>query len=65
MLVLLVKGQKHESIVTGEHVRTTTPNMYVDKVRHGITAQVSEKIASLPQARKEKVLAVRHQLNVG
>lgn len=65
MLALPVKGQKHGSIVAGEHVRTTTPNMHGDKVRQGITARVSEKIASLPQARKEKVLAVRHQLDAG
>ena len=65
MLVLPVKGQKHGSIAAGERVRTTTPNVHGDKVRQGTTARVSEKIDPLPQARKEKVLAVRHQLDAG
>lgn len=65
MLFLPVKGQKHGSIAAGEHVRTTTPNVHGDKVRQGTTARVSEKINSLPQARKDKVLAVRQKLNAG
>ena len=65
MSALPVKGQKHSSIAAGERVRTTTPNVHSDKVRRGKTARVSEKIDSLPQARKEKVLAVRQQLDVG
>ena len=65
MLFLPVKGQKHESIAAGEHVRTTIPNVHGDKVRLGTTARVSEKINSLPQARKEKVLAVRQKLDSG
>jgi len=40
--------------VAGEHV---------EKVRRGINTRVPEKIASLPKARKEKVIAVRHQLD--
>ena len=36
--------------------------MHSDKVK---TARVPEKIDSLPQARKEKVLAVRRKLDVG
>lgn len=65
MLVLPVKGQKHGAIPAGERVRTTTPNVHGDKVRQGTTPRVSENIDSLPQARKEKVLAVRHQLDAG
>ena len=65
MLVLPVKGQKHGSIAAGECVRTTTPNVHGDKVRQGTAAQVSEKIDLLPQARKEKVLAVRQKLDAG
>ena len=62
MLVLPVKGQKYESFVTAEGVRTTIPNVHSDNVRQRITARLSEKIDSLPQARKEKVLAVRRKL---
>ena len=65
MLALPVKGQKHRSITAGERVRTTTPNVHSDKARPGTTARLSEKIDSLPQDRKEKVLAVRHKLDVG
>jgi len=65
MLVLPVKGRKHRSIAAGERVRTTTPNVHSDKVRQGTTARVSEKIDSLPQARKEKVLTVRQKLDAG
>ena len=65
MLVLPVKGQKHKSVKAREHVRTTAPNVHGDKVRQEITARVSEKINSLPQARKEKVLAVRQKLDAG
>jgi len=36
-----------------------------DKIRPGITARVSERIASLPRVRKQKVLTVRRQLAVG
>ncbi|MDT8300793.1 MAG: hypothetical protein RQ760_04855 [Sedimentisphaerales bacterium] len=65
MLVLAAKGQKHGSVVAGEHERTTTPKVYGDKVRQGTTARVSEKLNSLSKAGKEKVLAVRHQLDAG
>jgi hypothetical protein len=65
MLVLSVKGQKHGSIATEQRVRTITPNVHGDKVRQRTTARLSEKINSLPQARKEKVLAVRRQLDAG
>ncbi|MHC4244070.1 MAG: hypothetical protein ACYS3N_04960 [Planctomycetota bacterium] len=65
MLVLPVKGQKYASIVAGERVRIITPNVHGDKVRQGITARLSEKIDSLPQDRKEKVLAVRQKLDTG
>ena len=64
MPALPVKGQKHSSIAAGERVRTTTPNVHSDKVRRGKTARLSEKIDSLTQGRKEKVLAVRQQLDV-
>ena len=65
MLVLPVKGQKHVSVNARERVRTTTPNVYGDKVRQGTTARLFEKIASLPTARREKILAVRRQLDAG
>jgi hypothetical protein len=65
MLALPVKGQKHCPKVASERLRTTKLKVYGDKVRHGITARVSEKIDSLPQARKEKVLAIRQKLNAG
>ena len=65
MLFLPVKGQKHESIVAGERVRTTTPDMYGDEVKQGIAARLLEKIASLPKARREKILAIRYQLDSG
>ena len=65
MLVLPVKGQKYKSFVTGEGVRATTPNVYGDNVRQRITARLSEKIDSLPKARKEKVLAIRRKLEAG
>ena len=63
MLVLPVKGQKHGSIVAGERVRITTPNVHGDKVRQGTTARLLEKVASLPKTRREKFLAVRYQLD--
>jgi hypothetical protein len=65
MLVLPVKGQKHGPIAVGERVRTTTPNVHGDEVKQGITARLLEKVASLPKARKEKVLAVRYQIDAG
>jgi hypothetical protein len=65
MLVPTVKGQKHKSIVIGESVRAATPNVHGDNVRQRITARLSEKIDSLPKARKEKVLAVRRKLEAG
>ncbi len=65
MPALPVKGQKHSSIAAGERVRTTTPNVHSDKIRRVKTARVSEKIDSLPQDRKEKVLAIRQKLDVG
>jgi hypothetical protein len=65
MLVLPVKGQKRGSVNTRERVRTTTPNVYSDKVRQGTTARLLEKVASLPKARREKILAVRYQLDAG
>ena len=65
MLVLPVKGQKHRSVNTRERVRTTTPNVHGDKVRQRTTARLLEKVASLPKARREKILAVRFQLDAG
>jgi hypothetical protein len=65
MLVLPVNGQKHGLIATGECVRTATPNVHGDKVRQETTARVSEKINSLPEAQKEKIRAVRQQLDAG
>jgi len=65
MLALPAKEQKHMSIVAGERTRTTAPNVHSDKVKQRTTARASEKIDSLPQDRKEKVLAVRHKLVVG
>ncbi len=65
MLVLPVKGQKHGSVKARERVRTTTPNVHGDKVRQRTTARLLEKVASLPKARKEKVLAVRQMLDAG
>ena len=63
MLVLPVKGQKRGSVNARERVRTTTPNVYGDKVRQGTTARLLEKVASLPKVRREKILAVRRQLD--
>ena len=65
MLVLSVKRQKHCSKMASERLRTTTPKVHGDKARHVISALVSEKIDSLPQTRKEKVLAIRQKLNSG
>lgn len=65
MLALPVKGQKHESSAAVERVRTTTPNARGNKVRQGSTARLLEKVASLPKARREKILAVRCQLDAG
>ena len=65
MLVLPAKEKKHRSIVAGERAVTTTPNVHGDKVKQGITARLLEKVASLPKARREKILAVRYQLDTG
>lgn len=65
MLVLPVKGRKHGSITGREHGRATTPKVHGDKVRQGTTARLFEKIASLPTASREKILAVRYQLDAG
>ena len=65
MLVLPVKGRKHGSITGREHGRATTPKVHGDKVRQGTTARLLEKVASLPKARREKILAVRYQLDAG
>ena len=65
MLVLPVKGQKHGSVKARERVRTTTPKVHGDKVRQRTTAQLLEKVNSLPKARREKVLAVRQKLEAG
>ncbi len=65
MLFLLLKGQKHGSIAAGEQVETITTNVLGDEVRQGITARLLEKVASLPKARREKILAVRYQLDAG
>jgi hypothetical protein len=51
-------GQKTINLVNGIDI-------HGDKVRQEITARLSEKIDSLPQSRKEKVIAVRHQLEAG
>ena len=65
MLVLPVKGQKHESVNARERVRTTAPNAHGDKVRQRTTARLLKKVASLSKARREKILAVRFQLDAG
>ncbi len=64
MLVLPVKEQKHGSFVAGERVLTTT-NIHSDKVRQESYGRLLENIASLPKARKKKILAVRYQLDTG
>ena len=65
MLVLPVKGQKHGSVNVRELVRTTIPNVHGDKVSQGTTVRLLEKVASLPKARREKILSVRYQLDAG
>jgi len=65
MLVLAVKGQKHGSVKARESVRTKTSNVHSDKVKQGKTARLLKKVASLPTARREKILAVRRQLDAG
>ncbi len=49
----------------GDCVQIMMAKVRGDKVQLGITARVSEKIASLPRVRKEKILTVRHQLTEG
>ncbi len=49
----------------GDRVQIMMAKVHGDKVQLGITARVSEKTASLPTVRKQKVLAVRHQLAEG
>jgi CheY-like chemotaxis protein len=64
MLVLRANGQKDESIAGGDRLYTTI--LRGDKVRPGIIARASRKIASLSnKVRKDKVIAVRHQLAEG
>jgi hypothetical protein len=65
MLVLAVKGQTQGSIKIRENVRTKTPNVHSDKVKQGKTGRLLKKVASLPKARREKILAVRYQLDAG
>lgn len=52
-------------IVIGDRVQITIAKVRGDKVRLGITARVSERIASLLKVRKQKVLTVRRQLAEG
>ncbi len=49
----------------GDSIRITMAKGLGDMVRLGMTARVSERIASLPKVRREKVLAVRRQLAEG
>ena len=49
----------------GDCVQITMAKLRGDKVQLGMTARVSERIASLPRVRKEKILAVRRQLAEG
>jgi hypothetical protein len=63
MLVLPVKEQKYGSIAARKYVRTTTPRVHGDEVKHGRYAKLLKKIASLQKARKEKILTVRYQLD--
>lgn len=65
MLVLAVKGQKQGPVKARESVRTKTPNVHRDKVKEGKTARLLKKAASLPKTRREKILAVRYQLDRG
>ena len=65
MLVLPVKGKKHGVFAAGEYVRATTPKVYGEKVKKGRYAKLLKKIASLPKARKKKILAVRYKLDTG
>ena len=65
MLILPVKRQKYESVMIIEGLRATMPNVHDNNVRQRITTRLSKKIDSLPQARKEKVLAVRQKLEAG
>jgi len=51
--------------VVGDRVQITMAEVRSDEVSPGITAPVSEKIASILKVRKEKVFAVRHQLAEG
>jgi hypothetical protein len=52
-------------IVIGDSIRITMAKRRGDKFQLGMTARVSERIASLPKVRKEKVLTVRRQLAEG
>jgi anti-sigma28 factor (negative regulator of flagellin synthesis) len=65
MLVLTVKGQKHGSVKARESVRTKTLNFHGDKLKLSKTSRLLKKVASLPKARREKILAVRYQLDTG
>ncbi len=65
MLVLTGQGTKEELIMIGDRVQITMAKVRGDKVRLGITARVSKRIASLPRVRKEKVITVRRQLAGG
>jgi hypothetical protein len=48
-----------------EPMRTKRPKVHIDKARQGISTRISEMIDSLPQERKEKVLAIRQKLAGG
>jgi hypothetical protein len=65
MLVLPVKGKKHEVFTAGEYARATTLIVHGEKVKKRRYAQFLKKIALLPKARKKKILAVRYQLDKG
>jgi hypothetical protein len=65
MPVLTAKRQKHRSTMVLEPTRTERPKVHIDKARDGISPRISEMIDSLPQARKEKVLAIRQKLDSG
>lgn len=65
MPVLSINEQLKGSNKVSKYSRFKRPNVYGEKIRQRTTFRLSNKVASLPQNRKKKVLTVHHQLETG
>lgn len=65
MPVLSVNKRSKGSNKVSTYSRSKRPNIHGETIRQRITFRLSDKVASLPQNHKKKVLSVRRQLEAG